>query len=145
MYVYGKGKTKAEMEKIKELIIKKKSVIAYLIFGVLTTLVNIVVYTVLADRCSLSTVMSSTIACIVAVIFAYITNRKWVFESKNENILKEFGSFILCRTGTGVLDVAIMYISVDLLMLNGTVMKIISNVLVIIINYVASRFIFAKK
>ena len=135
------------MKKIKELFSKYKEVILYLIFGVGTTLVNIVVY-YFCSRIGMETVISTVIAWVLSVLFAYVTNRKYVFESKAVGfvlILKEAASFFLCRLTTGLLDLAIMVICVDLLHFNDMVIKILSNIIVIIINYVISKLLIFKK
>ncbi|MFI3173014.1 MAG: GtrA family protein [Eubacteriales bacterium] len=137
-----------EIEKIKDLIQKYREIINYGIFGVLTTVINVIVYQVAYATLGYSNVMSTVIAWIVAVIFAYVTNRKYVFESQNNTvkvILVEIGGFFLCRGATGVLDVVIMYVGVDVMMLPSIMMKIASNILVIIINYIASKIIIFKK
>lgn len=133
---------------MKKLFEKYKDVIPYLIFGVLTTVVNYVSYWFFAHVLSVSVLVSTVLAWILAVAFAYVTNRKWVFHStavtRNE-ILKEAGAFLAARIGTGVLDFLIMWIFVDLLHWNDLIVKAAANILVIIINYVASKFFIFKK
>lgn len=136
------------MNKALDLIKKNKEFILYGFFGVCTTIVNIAVYAVSYNLLNISNVVSTVIAWIIAVLFAYVTNKLFVFESKSwkaDVIVKECISFFGCRFLTGVLDVAIMYVSVDLLNLNNLLFKIISNILVIILNYVASKLIIFKK
>ena len=136
------------MEKIKELSNKYKEILMYLIFGVLTTVVNIVSYFLLARILHIDTVVSTVIALILSILFAYITNKIFVFESKTntaKELLKEIISFFGCRAFTGILDVAFMYITVDVFNLNDMIMKIISNIVVIIVNYVFSKLIIFKK
>ena len=136
------------MEKIKELYNKYKEILMYLIFGVLTTVVNIVSYFLLARILHIDTVVSTVIALILSILFAYITNKIFVFESKTNTVkelLKEIISFFGCRAFTGILDVAFMYITVDVFNLNDMIMKIISNIVVIIVNYVFSKLIIFKK
>ena len=136
------------MEKIKELYNKYKEILMYLIFGVLTTVVNIVSYFLLARILHIDTVVSTVIALILSILFAYITNKIFVFESKTntaKELLKEIISFFGCRAFTGILDVAFMYITVDVFDLNDMIMKIISNIVVIIVNYVFSKLIIFKK
>ena len=136
------------MNKIKGLIVKHKDFILYGIFGVLTTFINIVAYWCCASLFNLPVVISTIIAWIIAVLFAYLTNRKFVFVSNAHSfkeIIKEFISFIVCRLATGGIDVAIMYICVDLLCMNDIVIKIIANIIVILVNYIASKLIIFKK
>ena len=137
------------MELIKKLLIKFQDVIAYLVFGVLTTVVNIVAYWLCAHPLGLGTLPSSVLAWLAAVLFAYVTNRKWVFHSQavtRQEITREMLSFFACRLATGVVDWVMMFVCVDLLRFNDMVMKILANVVVVILNYVASKLIiFAKK
>lgn len=136
------------MEKIKELYNKYKEILMYLIFGVLTTVVNIVSYFLLARILHIDTVVSTVIALILSILFAYITNKIFVFESKTntaKELLKEIISFFGCRAFTGILDVAFMYITVDVFNLNDMIMKIISNIVVIVVNYIFSKLIIFKK
>ena len=136
------------MEKIKNLIIKYRSFIFYGIFGVFTTIVNIVTYNICYYRIEISNTFSNVVAWVLAVTFAYLTNKAWVFESKSwkwEVLKREIPAFISCRLATGVLDIAIMYICVDVMQWHAMLMKIISNVLVIILNYVFSKLVIFKK
>ena len=125
------------------------NLILYGIFGVLTTLLNIFVYWLFTRIFIFQVVPATIIAWIIAVLFAYFTNRKFVFHSKNYSlhaILTEAGEFFLCRLITGLIDVFIMFVFVDILALNDVVIKTISNILVIILNYIASKlFIFKAK
>ena len=122
-----------------------KMPILYIVFGGLTTLVNIVVYFICYDISKLSNVVSTVIAWILSVIFAFITNKLYVFESKSGSLLYEISTFFTCRLGTGILDVGIMYFTVDILKWNALLMKIISNVIVIVLNYILSKVIIFKK
>lgn len=127
---------------------KYKELITYGIFGVLTTVINIVVYTVSYNYLGISNVVSNVIAWILSVLFAYVTNKIWVFESKStqlEVLIREMTAFFGCRLATGVLDIAIMYVTVDGMALNSTLMKCASNMLVIIANYVFSKLIIFRK
>lgn len=136
------------METIKKLLLKYKSFISYAFFGVCTTVVNVVSYYLCFNIAGIWNVVSTVIAWVLAVLFAYITNKIWVFESKSfvrKVLVKEIPAFFGCRLATGVLDVVIMYMAVDVMHSNGTVWKIISNILVIIINYVASKIVIFKK
>ena len=78
---------------MKELLMKYKEIIMYLVFGVLTTVVNIVVYFLSAELLHINYLISNALAWFLSVLFAYITNRKYVFESSSQNILKEAVSF----------------------------------------------------
>lgn len=135
------------MNKIFNIYKNYKEQINYLVFGVLTTAINIVVYYFAYNILTISNVISNIIAWILSVLFAYITNKYWVFENYNNKIselIYEIFSFFGCRLATGLIDLLIMYITVDILSLNSLVMKIISNVIVIILNYIASKIIVFK-
>ena len=124
----------------------KKEVISYLIFGVLTTVVNIVVYYVFNTWLQVNYLVSNAIAWIASVLFAYITNRKYVFESKNTSMFNELVKFIGARLSTGIMDMILMWLLVDVLSMNSMFSKIVVNVLVIVLNYVLSKvFVFKKE
>lgn len=132
---------------VKKLYEKYKDIIPYAFFGVLTTVVNIAVYWLMAHPFGMGVMPSTIIAWIAAVLFAYITNRKWVFHSEANNtkeIVKEIISFFACRIATGLVDWGCMFIFVDKLSFNDVFMKTASNILVIILNYVASKLIIFK-
>lgn len=123
-------------------------VIPYLFFGVCTTVVNVVAYWICAHPLGLGTMMSTIIAWILAVLFAYVTNRKWVFHSEAhgaEAIGKEMASFFGCRLATGVVDWVCMFIFVEWLSMNDVIIKAAANFVVIVLNYVASKLIIFKK
>lgn len=137
------------MNKIKELIIKYEEIIKYIIFGVLTTLVNYVSYAMLTRIFDLEIFISNLIAWLLSVIFAFITNKLIVFKSKELDIkviAKEITSFFAARIFSLLLDMVILYIAVDLMQMNDLIIKLISNIIVIIINYLFSKiFIFKSK
>lgn len=136
------------MKSIKELFIKYKSFISYAFFGVCTTLINMGAYHLLYNVAKIPNVPSTIIAWFLAVVFAFITNKLFVFDSKSfkmKVLLYELVSFFLSRVLTGVLDVVIMYVAVDVLVLNEMLFKFISNVIVIIINYILSRLVIFRK
>lgn len=127
---------------MKDLFSRYRSIISYLFFGVCTTVINIAIYCICVRMIGLSTVTSTIIAWIFAVIFAYITNKRFVFESHSwdkKNLVREAVSFFVCRAGTEVLDIAIMYVGVDRLGIFDVSVKVFSNILVIVLNYVASK------
>lgn len=137
------------MKRIAELLRKYKEMILYLVVGGLTTLINVVAYWIFAHPVSLDTVISTVLAWFLSVLFAFFANKIIVFESKSYEkklFIKEIILFFASRALTGALDVAIMYITVDLLRFNDLVMKIVSNVIIVILNYVISKFlVFGKK
>ncbi len=136
------------MNKIIDLIKKYRHIIAYLFFGVCTTAVNIVSYYLFYNILSLPNVPANIIAWVLAVAFAFVTNKLFVFDSNSREIKtlgREILSFLACRIFTGVLDIAIMFVAVDVLKMNSLLWKIISNVLVIVLNYMASKLIIFRK
>lgn len=122
-------------------------ILLYLVFGVLTTLINVVVYGLCADILHMDVMVSTIIAWILAVLFAYITNRKWVFHSTvddKDGLIKELMAFFGCRLGTGVVDLVMMFIFVEVLKFHGMTIKLLANIIVIILNYVASKVLIFK-
>lgn len=136
------------MKTILELAKKYRSFILYAVFGVFTTIVNLVVYHLCYYEAGMSNLLSNVFAWVMAVTFAYLTNKSWVFESKSWSwsVLRvEVPAFVSCRLATGFMDLAIMYFSVDILGWHAMLMKFISNVLVILLNYVFSKLVIFKK
>lgn len=136
------------MEKIKELYLKYKEIINYLIFGVLTTVVNIVTYAIFARLFHIDEVISNIIAQILSILFAYVTNKIYVFESKTTNIkeiLQELISFFGCRIFTAVLDTAVFTLMVKKIGINDLIAKCITQVIVIVLNYVFSKILIFRK
>ena len=142
-----------EKSKISQLLKKvlNKEVIMYLIFGVLTTVVSLLVYygciyTFLNPENAVQLQIANIISWIAGVAFAYITNRKFVFESNESNQLKEISKFVTSRLATLFLDMILMFIGVTCLHGNDKIVKLISQVLVIIGNYIFSKlFVFKKQ
>ena len=125
---------------IKELYLKYKEIINYLIVGVLTTVVSLTVYYGLV-----LTVLNPKNP-IQLVAFAYWANRKFVFESKSKEIVKEAGAFVTARVGTLVMDMVFMFVTVSLFGMNDKVAKLLDQVMVTIANYVFSKlFVFKDK
>lgn len=139
------------MEKIKELYIKYKEVINYLIFGVLTTVISLIVYyvtvfTFLNPDNAVQLQIANILSWIAGVTFAYATNRKYVFESKEKNKVKEASKFVLARVTTLIMDMLIMWLGVTILHLNDKIIKLISQVVIIVSNYIFSKlFVFKNK
>ncbi|MGI5894585.1 MAG: GtrA family protein [Candidatus Merdivicinus sp.] len=135
------------IEKIRELLVKYRELIAYLVFGVLTTIVNYVVY-LLAAPLFETTTIPTAIAWVFAVIFAYLTNRRYVFHSKvtgTAALAREILTFFGARALSGVLDVGFMWVFADRLGFNDKIMKLVSNVFVVIFNYIASKLVIFRK
>ena len=149
-------------ERMTELFKKYKEPILYILFGALTTLVNILVYYVVADIASVYYLIANVVAWVASVLFAFVTNKLFVFESKSWSasvMFPEMGGFFLARVATGVVDMALMWLLVDVLLWREVVLdigilicsgemfaKVLVNVIVIVLNYVASKlWIFRKK
>lgn len=136
------------MNTLKRLFEQYKQPITYLFFGGVSTVVNVVSYWLCYDISNLSNIVSTLIAWIAAVLVAFITNKLWVFESRNTSFqedLKEFFSFLGFRVISEIFDLAIMYWAVDMMNMNGLIWKIVANVIVVILNYIFSKFIIFKK
>ena len=117
---------------------------SYLFFGALTTVVNYIVYLPCYNLLSFSAAISNMIAWIAAVAFAYLTNKPFVFRSHDwsaKTVIPELTKFVGARIASGVLETGIIFLTVDLLRWNGNVMKLVTSVLVVIINYVASKLL----
>ncbi len=139
---------KIKLKKISDFYRNHIEVMRYLIFGVLTTVLNIIIYAICFYVINIENLVSNIIAWVLSVIFAYTTNRKYVFNSKankSKEVIREVISFFTSRLLTLGIDELIMFISVDKLMINGLVMKIISNIIVIILNFIFSKLIVFKK
>lgn len=136
------------MDKLKELLTKYRAFLLYVFFGVGTTLVNILCYYFCYHLAGVSNVVSTIVAWLLSVFYAFVTNRRYVFHSKAKGfraVAEEMLSFFACRAATGALDVAIMYLAVDCMAWNSLLWKVISNVIVIILNYAASKLFIFKK
>lgn len=138
--------------KIKELYYKYEEIISYLIFGGLTTVVSILTYFICADmvfqvKNDLTVQISNVISWICAVIFAYITNSKYVFKSKvvGTKKIKEIFLFFASRLSVLILDMAFMFLFFSVLHINDLVSKIIVQIIVVLANYVLSKIIVFKK
>ena len=132
---------------MKQILTKYKGVVSYLFFGVLTTAVNVAVYHLFYSVMQVSNVFATVIAWIAAVAFAFITNKLFVFDSKSWEpsvALRELWTFTACRIGTGVIEVGMMWLFVDVLTFNGTIMKLLTNFIVIVLNYIFSKLIIFK-
>ena len=136
------------MKKLKLLVEKHWDVISYLFFGVLTTAVNYIVYLPCYNVLGLSGSASNAIAWVGAVAFAYLTNKPFVFRSYDwsmKTVIPELTKFVGCRVGSGALETAIIFLTVDILSWNGNVMKLLTSVLVVVLNYIGSKLLVFKK
>ena len=130
---------------MKNIIQKNKEIIMYLVFGVLTTVVNIVVYYIFSNLLHMNYLFSNAMAWFLSVLFAYVTNRKYVFDSKNNQIIKEAISCFGSRLATGIMDMVLMWFLVNFNIVNDVVAKVVVNVIVVILNYILSKLVVFKK
>ncbi|MFC4321295.1 GtrA family protein [Litchfieldia salsa] len=125
----------------------KKEIINYLIFGVLTTAINIISFWILDRLVGLDYRLATSIAWILSVIFAFVTNKLYVFNSIGKDVysvIKEFSSFIFFRLLSYALDLITMIMLVESIQMDSLYAKVLANVLVVIFNYFASKFIIFK-
>ena len=134
-------------EKLKTLYEKYRETVIYLVFGVLTTVVNYAVYIPLYNFVHLPASVCNGVAWVAAVAFAYVTNKLFVFESKswNSGVLGELLRFVGSRVTSGVIETVSLLVTVDILGWNGNIMKLFLAVIVIVLNYILSKFFVFKK
>ena len=137
------------MEKILNIYNQFKEQILYIVFGVLTTAINIIAFFVCSRLMNLGLIPSNVIAWILSVLFAFVTNKIYVFNSKNYNfsvVLRELIDFVISRGATGILDLGLMYLFVSVIGIEDMISKIVINIIVIILNYVLSKlYVFKNK
>ena len=135
-------------EKLKKLLHKHYDILVYLVFGVLTTAVNYIVYLPCYNLLHLSATASNVIAWAAAVAFAYVTNKPFVFHSHDWSagtVIPELTKFIGTRLGSGGLETLVLLVFVDLLQGNGNVWKLLTCVLVVVLNYIGSKLLVFRK
>lgn len=136
------------LNKLLELYKKYKEIINYLIFGVLTTVVSIGTYALFTKLFSINYLVSNILSWILAVLFAFITNKLFVFESKSKDkkqVTKEMINFFFFRIISLGIEMIIMYTFVDLLSINDLITKVIAQIIVVLSNYIFSKvFVFKK-
>ena len=121
---------------------------SYLFFGGLTTVVNYLIYLPCYNLLGLSASVSNVIAWVVAVAFAFLTNKPFVFKSHDwsaKTLIPELTKFVGCRVASGVLETVFIFVTVDVLAWNGNWMKLITSILVIILNYFGSKLLVFKE
>ncbi len=136
------------MKSLINKLLNNKEVLLYLIFGVLTTVVNFVVYTFFTRFLLVDELISNIFAWVFAVTFAYVTNKKYVFSSKSttvKQLARELSSFILARLFSLGVDMIIMFIGLRILFIYDIYVKLFSQIVIVILNYVLSKFIIFKK
>lgn len=124
-----------------------KELFRYGIAGLLATMINIVVYVLLAEYVGINYLIANAIAWVCAFLFAFFSNKNWVFKHNHvnqEKARKEFAEFLGVRLFTAALDMIMIWLFVGVFSWNGTVSKIIDNIVVIAVNYVASKFFIFK-
>ena len=124
-----------------------KEILLYLFFGGLTTVLSIALFWLFTGPCGMSALLGNAVDWIICVLFAYVTNRTWVFEEKaygRKGILREAVSFIGGRLGTLAMEELVLFIGIDLLGMNSMLVKVVAQVLVVIGNYLISKFIVFK-
>lgn len=133
---------------IKETFLKYKEIISYLFFGGLSTIVNFITYFIFAKVFQCDEVLGSGIAWLSAVLFAYITNKIFVFKSQKSTFIetiKEAISFLGARVVSGILcDIGTFAVMIKILNINDIIAKIVTQIMVIIVNYIFSKFIIFK-
>ena len=136
------------IEKVLSLFKKHYDILAYLVFGVLTTVVNYLVYLPCYNLLGLKAVVSNVIAWAVAVAFAYLTNKPFVFRSYDwsaKTVVPELTKFVGCRIASGAAESLIILVTVDILGWNGNLWKLVTSVLVVILNYIGSKLLVFRK
>lgn len=132
------------IQKVRALIVKYWDILSYLFFGVLTTIVNYIVYIPFYNILGFTATVSNAVAWVVAVAFAYLTNKPFVFRSHDwsmKTVVPELTKFVGCRIGSGAIETVILLVTVDLLGWNGNIWKLVTSVLVVILNYIGSKLI----
>lgn len=136
------------MRKIMQLVRRHDDVLSYLIFGGLTTAVNYLVYFPCYHYFALSAGVSNMIAWVAAVAFAFVTNKPFVFKSHDWSakiLLGELWKFVGCRFGSGAMETAVLFLTVDQLGWSGTWMKLLTGVFVVVFNYFCSKLLIFRK
>ena len=137
------------MKTLIKKLISNKELILYLIFGILTTVVNFIVYSIATRLFSIEELLANALSWLIAVIFAYVTNKLYVFSSKSwtvEIITKELTGFLTARVFSLGVDTLIMFFGIKILLMFDLYVKLISQIVVVILNYVLSKyFVFKNK
>lgn len=133
------------MKKIVDLYKKYEEIINYLIVGLLTTLVSISVYALFTKCFHINYMIANGFSWIISVLFAYITNRIFVFKSKSEDIFLEIYQFFKYRIFSFLIEIFLMYVFVELINIDDMISKVIVQIIVIVLNYVFSKLFVFKK
>lgn len=134
------------MNNIKRIL--NKETISYVIFGILTTIINLISYYFFSNIISINYLISNIISWIISVSFAYVTNKLYVFHSKDKNkdvVIKEFIKFVNCRLTSGVIEMILLFLLVDMIKVNDIISKFVIGVIVVVLNFIFSKiFVFQK-
>ena len=136
------------MEKIRSLLREHREIVSYVFWGVMTTAVNYVSYTLLTEVFHVHYMAGTIAAWTVSVLFAYFVNKLFVFQSRDwawRVALRELWQMVASRLFSLGLEMAIMWFFVDTMHFNHLIVKLAANVVVVIVNYVLSKFIIFKK
>lgn len=134
--------------RVRDLVVKYWDIVSYLFFGVCTTVVNYMIYLPCYNLLGISATVSNMIAWVVAVAFAYLTNKPFVFKSNDwsaKTVIPELARFLGCRIGSGVAETLILLVAVDLMGWNGNIWKLVTQIMVVILNYIGSKLLVFKK
>lgn len=134
--------------KLRSLVKKYWDVLLYIFFGGLTTVVNYLIYLPAYNILGISAAISNMIAWVGAVIFAFLTNKPFVFHSHDwsaQTVGSELMKFVSCRFVSGILETLILLVTVDCLHWNGNIWKLVTQAIVIILNYVGSKLLVFRK
>lgn len=133
---------------MRKWIEKYRDLLSYVFFGVLTTAVNYAVYLPCYNLLGWSAGVSNVLAWVISVAFAFLTNKPFVFKSHDWSakvVWAELTKFVSCRIASGLLETGVLFLTVDMLGWNGNVLKLLTAVLVIILNYIGSKFLVFRK
>ena len=135
------------MHKIISYAQKHREIVTYIAFGVLTTAVNFLVFLFSRELLKLSATVSNIAAWILAVLFAFFTNKLFVFKSKSwfrKVVIPEFVKFVTCRIGSGIVETVFLFVTVDCINWNGTILKLIASGFVMVLNYFLGKCVAFK-
>lgn len=136
------------IDRVKEMYLKNKEMILYLFFGGLAFIVSIGTYGLFSEICHMNVLIANIISWVITVMFAFVTNRIWVFESPTETIKElcyQMFKFYTGRVITLVIEEAILIVFITWLGFNSMIIKVIAQVVVIVLNYIISKLIIFKK
>ncbi len=138
------------IDKIKSLAVKYRELITYIIAGAMTTVISLGSFFLLTlffldPKKNIELSIANVISWILAVTFAYFINRYVVFRSKEENIPKEMAKFYIARLGSLLLDIIFMLFFVNVVGMDHKVAKLLVQILILITNYLLSKFLIFKK